>query len=81
MVLLAAHSEAATWCIQDDLLRGMKASLAMGQSGPWLCCTTNVNRDNGKGCEDLVDDLRHRHSLVRHNMRVCSLSKRPRTGR
>ena len=29
--------------------------------------------ENGKGCEDLVDDLRHRHSFVRPGVCVCIL--------
>ena len=47
----------------------------MGQSGQWRFCAICVNRENGKGCgcEDLVDDLRHRHSFVRQNVCVFAL--------
>ena len=45
------------------------------QSGTGLFCGINVNRDNGKGCEDVVDDLRNRHSLVRQTVCVFALQE------
>ena len=66
------------WCAQRDegthrygvrQHTAEKTPLAVGHSGPWLVCTMNVNRETGKGCEDLVVIQDIHHSFVRQN--VC----------
>ena len=57
----------------------VRVSHVMGRSGPWLFCTINVNRENGKCCEDLVEDLRRRRLDVQQN--VCALTLQETTGR
>ena len=40
-----------------------------------LLCATNVHRENGTRCEDLVDDLGHRHLFLRQSARVFALQE------
>ena len=46
-----------------------------GQSGPWLFCTINLNRENGDRCCEWLDELRHKHSFLHDIHYFCALQE------
>ena len=83
LVLVATHNQGSKWWIDETVLRAlMKAemmwttSLELRSVWTLALCATNVNRDSGERCWELVDDLRHSHPFfsTRMSLSVCSSS-------
>ena len=54
---------------------GSVSLLPRGIFGPWLFCTINLNRENGRWCCEWLDDLRQKHRLLHDFPCFCALQE------